>query len=228
MSDVAVASDLRPHFGPARDQGARPTCLAFAASDAHAGLRSGWTALSCEYAFYQAQHRARRPPNAGALLSAMLDALRHDGQPEESGWPYLPETPPDPAVWAPPADVGPVFRRASETTHLSFGQIIDHLEHDRPVIILLMLSPAFYRPNDRAVIEPAPGESPEPARRHAVVAVGHGTIEGQAAILIRNSWGPKWGDAGYAWLTEAFLGPRIFAAATLMEEVDVPAGPVTA
>jgi hypothetical protein len=26
---VAVAVDLRPQFGPARDQGKRPTCLAF-------------------------------------------------------------------------------------------------------------------------------------------------------------------------------------------------------
>jgi C1A family cysteine protease len=73
------------------------------------------------------------------------------------------------------------------------------------------------------VINPTEGEAPEPARRHAVVAVGHGTVDRQKALLVRNGWGARWGDAGYAWLTEQFLRPRMFAAATLMEEVDVSA-----
>jgi hypothetical protein len=88
MSEITISVDLRASFGAARDQGARPTCLAFAASDTHAALREGWTPLSCEYAFFQAQRRAGRMPNAGALLSSMLEALCKDGQPEESGWPY--------------------------------------------------------------------------------------------------------------------------------------------
>ena len=50
--------DLRSLFGPVGDQGPRPTCLAFAASDAHAALRSGWVPLSREYAFYQVAARA--------------------------------------------------------------------------------------------------------------------------------------------------------------------------
>ena len=32
---VTVKTDLRARVGAARDQGQRPTCLAFAASDAH-------------------------------------------------------------------------------------------------------------------------------------------------------------------------------------------------
>ena len=74
MSVIAAAVDLRSLFGPVGDQGPRPTCLAFAASDVHAALRSGWVPLSREYAFYQAQRRAVRPPSRGALLSSMLDA----------------------------------------------------------------------------------------------------------------------------------------------------------
>jgi hypothetical protein len=57
MSVITAAVDLRSLFGTARNQGSRPTCLAFAASDTHAALRSGWVPLSCEYAFYQAQRR---------------------------------------------------------------------------------------------------------------------------------------------------------------------------
>jgi hypothetical protein len=72
---VEVYRDLRNLFGPARDQGARPTCLAFAASDAHAALRAGWEPLSCEFAFYHAQRRVNRSPAEGTTLPAILEAL---------------------------------------------------------------------------------------------------------------------------------------------------------
>jgi hypothetical protein len=91
------------------------------------------------------------------------------------------------------------------------------------VIILTMLSRAFFKPSADAVVHPAPNEAPEPERRHAVIAVGHGTVDRHRAILIRNSWGSRWGDGGYGWLTECFLASHTFAAAALMEEVDVSA-----
>jgi len=223
MSTIAVSVDLRSMFGPARNQGPRPTCIAFAASDTHAALRPGWEPLSCEYAFYHAQKRSNRPPSKGALLSAMLDTLRHDGQPQEGGWPYLPTTPSDEASWLPPKPVGQLFARAGSKSGHDFDRIVDILDLGRPVIILTMLSRAFFKPSIDAVVHPAPNENPEPERRHAVIAVGYGTVDGHRAILIRNSWGSRWGDGGYGWLTESFLAPRSFAAAALMEEVDVSA-----
>lgn len=223
MKDITVLVDLRTMFGPVRNQGARPTCLAFAASDTHAALRAGWMPLSCEYAFYQAQRRAGLPPNKGAYLASMLDALREDGQPEENGWPYLTSTPADFGSWAPPTEVGALFGRNGAMSAHSVDKIIQELDRGRPIIILLMLSRAFYTVSSQGVVDPIAGEMPEPQRRHAVIAVGHGTVNGQRAILVRNSWGPRWGDAGYGWLTERFLGPRIYQAAMLLEEIDVSA-----
>jgi hypothetical protein len=228
MSTIAASVDLKSLFGPVRDQGPRPTCLAFAASDAHAALRGFWAPLSCEYAFYQAQRRAGRPPSKAALLSSMLVALREDGQPEESGWPYLAATPSDLLSWAPPAEVGPLFRRAGVPSGPSVDQLVRELDQGRPVIVMLTLSRSFYSPTAEAVVDPASGEAPEPGRRHAVIAVGHGTVDGRRAILVRNSWGARWGEAGHGWLTERFLSPRIFAAATLMEELSVSPRPVAA
>ena len=223
MSTITVLKDLRAEFGAARHQGPRPTCLAFAASDAHAALRPGWSPLSCEFAFYHAQRRAGRTPDSGALLPEMLAALRQDGQPEETGWPYLPATPADAAAWTPPIDVGPRFGRAGAAQRPSIEAIIAELDAGRPMILLLMLSRAFYAPTVDAVIHPAAGETPEPARRHAVVAVAHGTVDRWRAVLVRNSWGAGWGAAGHGWLTEDFLMPRLFAAALLTENVDVSA-----
>lgn len=221
MTSITVSVDLRSMFGAARDQGPRPTCMAFAASDTHAALRNGWSPLSCEYAFYQAQRRSGRPPSKGALLSSILEALREDGQPEESGWPYITSTPLDIASWVPPTEVGALFGRNGTWTKALLDEVIGELDQGRPLIVLLTLSRSFYRPAPQAVVDPANGEAPEPLRRHAVVAVGHGFVDKMRAILVRNSWGPSWGDTGHGWLTERFLNPRLFAAAKLMEEVDV-------
>ena len=218
---IDIVRDLRPLFGPARDQGARPTCLAFAASDTHAGLRDGWAPLSCEFAFHAAQKRAGRPPTSGALLSTMLDALRLHGQPDEKGWPYLAAVPADHRLWTPPATVGPLYGRNGQRDGTDLSSILAALDRDTPVLMLTMLSRSFFQPRGDGVVDPANDELPEPAQRHAVVAVGHGTVDGIPAILIRNSWGPGWGLEGHAWLTERFLAPRLFATANLTEEVDV-------
>ena len=111
---IEVVRDIRCRFGPVRDQGARPTCLAFATSDAHAALREPWTALSCEFAFYHAQRRAGRPPTAGARLPEVLATLKEDGQPLESDWPYLASLPSDLSSYVPPEKVV-VFHRDGES-----------------------------------------------------------------------------------------------------------------
>lgn len=221
MSDIAVSKDLRSLFGPVRDQGSRPTCLAFAASDAHAALRPGWAPLSCEYAYFHALRRGGLPPTGGTRLSDMLDALREDGQPEESSWPYLSALPVPLATWLPPASPGPLYARTGTTAPPNFDDVVAWLEQDRPAIILCTLSASFYAPDASGVVAPAPGERPDPQRRHALVACGHGLVGEERMLLVRNSWGPRWGVFGHAWLTEAFLGPRLYAAAVLKEEVHV-------
>lgn len=212
---VVVARDLRSSFGPVRHQRARPTCLAFAASDAHAARRGGWTDLSCEYLFFMAQKRDSRPPTVGALLPTVLESMEHDGQPQESGWPYIATLPSDLSLWSPPAAVGTLFKRSGFARPPTVSEVISALNAGRPTIVLLMLSKAFYRVNAAGIIDAGSEEAPDPARRHAVIAVGHGQIGPHVAILVRNSWGVKWGDGGYAWLTERYLAPRIFNTALL-------------
>lgn len=225
---ITVKKDLRHLFGPARDQQQRPTCLAFAASDSHAALRGAWNPLSPEYAFFHAQKRAGRGPDAGALLLPMLDTLRHDGQPPETGWPYLPALPADLAHWQPPAGVAPLFRRAGETGAATIDTIIAELDRDQSVLVLMRLSRSFDWIAADHIVDPGPREQPEYLRRHAVVAVGHGEAKSQRVILVRNSWGAAWGDRGYGWLTEKFLAPRIFGAAILKEDLSVSANKTAA
>ena len=214
MALVSAAVDLRSRLGPARDQGARPTCLAFAISDGHAMTRGPWSPLSCEFLFYHAQRRAGRPPTEGALVPAIREALLNDGQPAESGWPYL-VADPQPTSWSPPATVGVVYRCASVSAAGIMGPIVGIITAGHPVIVVIQLSAAFYAPTADGVVDHLAGDPPDPTRVHAVLVVGHGTVDRQPAILVRNSWGPAWGTGGYAWLTRAFLGPRLLGSIKL-------------
>jgi C1A family cysteine protease len=227
MTKIMIKTDLRALFGPVRDQGQRSTCLAFATSDTHAALRGAWAPLSCEFLFYHAQRRANRKPSQGALLDAMLDALRHDGQPHESGWTYLVDDPADVSKWLPPAGVAPLFRRAAEEKQSAMDTIIAELTQGRPVIVLTCLSWSFDWVRPDGIVDEATSEKPDMNRRHAVIAVGHGDIGGQRAMLIRNSWGDGWGAGGYGWLTEKYAVPRVFQIAILKEDLSVSPGSAT-
>ena len=211
MSAITVRRDLRGRFGPARDQGARATCLAFAMSDTHAAMRGGvWYALSCEYLFYQAKQRDGTPVDEGTTILAIRAALAHDGQPLETAWPYQETLPADETVWKPPADVGILYRRSSDFGVPAFNRVWDAVEANQPSVVVMTLSAAFYIPSIDGVVD---SDEPEnPAIRHAVVAVATGKRAGAKLLLVRNSWAESWGLAGHAWLTETYAAPRILAA----------------
>lgn len=217
---IVTTKDLRPRLGAARDQGPRPTCLAFAASDLHAGIRPGWDPLSCETAFFHAQRRAGRPPTVGATLPHMLEALEHDGQPVEAGWPYLAQVSASGSGWAPPALTSESFKRRGSSAAPDWSRLIGLLDHGFLVVLMLTLSKSFFGPV-QGVVQVANDEQPDPALRHAVLAVGHGYVDGAPAILVRNSWGLSWGEAGHAWLSHDFIVRRLFGMALLEEDEDV-------
>ena len=221
MTKIDEEHNLGDFFGPVRDQGVRPTCLAFAASDLHAGLRESWEPLSCEFLFFHAQRRATRPSTVGSTLPSMLEALRYDGQPQEVGWPYLAAAPVDDTLWEPPQDIGEIYRRLGESRQGEIDEIIALLDVNRPLLVLFYLSKSFYLAGQMGLVDPPVDEQPDYTRRHAVVAIGHGMHEGRRVVLVRNSWGDEWGRAGHAWLTEDFLRPRMFGLAALKESTDV-------
>ena len=218
---ITISKDLRSKFNAARDQGQRPTCLAFATSDCHSVARDALDLLSPEYLFYHAQQRARLPATEGATVQAILEALETDGQPLENEWPYLSAIPSDLKKWSPPQGIGSIFRRCSAPHPASFDEIVATLNAGKPVLVILKLCDGFYRPDISGYINHA--GKPDDRRLHAVIAAAHGRAGGEAVILVRNSWGSSWGDQGYAWLTRSYIVPRLLDAIILSEEPNVPA-----
>jgi hypothetical protein len=186
--------------------------MAFAASDAHAGVRAGWRPLSVEWAYYHALKRNGGVPHDGATMGGILAALRFDGQPHEEDWPYMAELFTDLTAWVPPK-ANPVFRRESATLAATIETMIARIHADEPVLFTMSISTAFFRPDSDGVV--ASSEPLQPRRVHALVAVGHGHRGGDCFLLVRNSWGEAWGLKGHAWVETSYLKPRLLRAATM-------------
>ena len=122
---IKAIVDLRASFGPARDQNPRPTCVAFAASDAHAAARPGWEPLSAEWAYYYALKRDRGLPHQGATLASMLATIKSDGQPVEEEWPYANAPITDVSLWVPPAPARQLFFRDHASCAPTIIDLID-------------------------------------------------------------------------------------------------------
>lgn len=213
---ILIEKDLRPKFGAVRDQDPRPTCIAFAASDAHAAARPFWQELSVEWAYYHALKRDGAIPHAGATMTSMLAGIEFDGQPEEAGWPYIAEWFTDMNVWTPP-NAEALYHRDSTRRTATIESLIECLDADEPVLFTMSISQSFYCPEPDGLV--AAVEPCEPKRVHAVIAVGHGKHVDEPIILVRNSWGAARGLNGHGWLTRTSLAPRLLAAATMSGDI---------
>jgi Papain family cysteine protease len=204
---VTVLKDLRGKFGHARDQGSRPTCLAFATSDVHAASRSlPFVPLSPEYLYFHAVQRSTPPdPSDGITLMAAASALKLDGQPIEEDWPYL-DTLPSNASWKPPNGVS-VFRQTLSSKAKSTAAVIKAIDSDSPVLLCLKISEAFYTPDSVGIVKFVKND-PDTGH-HALIAVAHGLLGSDSMILVRNSWGEDWGLKGHGWLHLAYVSDRL-------------------
>lgn len=76
-----------------------------------------------------------------------------------------------------------------------------------PLIFGFTVYSSLYDQNNGDIPFPSPTESVEGG--HAIMAVGYDDSKEikntRGALLIRNSWGTSWGDAGYGWLPYEYV-----------------------
>jgi len=214
MSKIKVLVDLRANLGTTRDQFERNSCAAFAASDAHSSVRPDNRELSAEYAYYCAlAKQGATDVDEGSTLETMVSVIENIGQPFETDWPYNPYPPADFASWAPPSGLSNLMQRESDLGGISMQQIYDWLDVDRAVIIGMRISSCWMEPTVDPVIDG--GSNEQEMGGHAVLVVGHGEHEKERILLIRNSWGSNWQQDGHAWISEAYLAPRLMSTAVI-------------
>jgi len=212
VGGITVQADMRGAWTGVRDQGARPTCLACVVSDAHAHAHGLDHRLSAEYLFYAGFKQAPSLSlSHGLTLVAADHALRKDGQPNEIEWPYQAKTP-DP--WEPPT-VTKMWRGSLDPCAAGAAGVVASLQAGMPVVLGLRLVPGFNRVQDAPHIIDTSGK---PAGGHGVLGVGLGcSVAGGGVdlVLIRNSWGFRWGAGGCAWLPLDHLNNNLVGARTI-------------
>src|SRR6266508_6475429 len=206
---IEIEVDLRSKLGVIRDQGPRPTCLAHATTTAHENCRGSTTPLSPEYLHFFATGGV----SAGVSIERIAETLKRKGQPVEVDCPYLRVDPP--RGWKPRNRLT-VFRRDSqEPASLGLSKIEQIIGEEQLPILGIALTDGFFMPSPPWRIS-----SDGPLRGfHAVVGVGQGTLDGNRAVLIRNSWGVDCADDGYAWLDAGYISRHLKKVLVLTDEV---------
>lgn len=192
---------------PTRDQGQRPTCLAFVISDLN--RHQEVNELSPEYAYRAAAIKSPGwTPGSGLSVLTALSA-NTAGLPIDSECPYQPE---EPNLPIPPLPTGLILHGTPlRVISRDIDTIICSLQEKKMLGIGIRLTPNFYQPND-GIIQYS--EPTLPGMWHGVLAVGLGHDDSTAEryILIRNSWGSNWGYDGRAWLPEQYIKKHIVCA----------------
>jgi C1A family cysteine protease len=208
---ITTEVDLSDKTGLVRNQGKRPTCVAFATSDLHATVRTTtFSALSVEYLFYHACRRSPQfSPHKGITLTNALEAVDLDGQPEEVAWPYLITLPSDLKDYVAPHGIMSTFTRGAERLSPTYDSVEAELRAGRPTMVVFKSSVALHYAKPDEPIVSIIGDSD--TARHAVLAVGAGMSGDGRCLKVKNSWGTGWAGHGYGWMSERYFAARVIA-----------------
>lgn len=194
--------DLRDNLGAVEDQGQVGSCVANAVVGAieHQHRKAGRVAveLSRMFVYFNGrQMRGTADRDSGMTTAEGLAAALAFGAPPEPSWPYDPKLlskRPDDAVYAAARDNAPAeYARVTGTENVKRA-----LAQGHPVVFLVSLPERCYAEAGRTGVMPSPTASEVTASwnaGHSMLLAGYDLDAGQ--FLVRNSWGPGWGDKGY-------------------------------
>src|SRR5438093_883468 len=144
-------------------------------------------------------------------MSGTATALSVHGQPNEPDCPY--QTADPHTSWSPPAGVH-VFRRSSTHATTTFTSVQAELQNGYVPVLGIAIPNGFHLGTAPWILN---GDGTN-IGLHAIAAVGLGHISSKELILIRNSWGPSWADAGHAWIDQTFFAKQVLEVLVLTTE----------
>lgn len=142
--------------------------------------------------------------DSGAQIRDGVKSVNQQGAPPETDWPYditkFADKPPQPAYDDAATHKAVLYQRLTPT----LGQLKGCLASGFPFVFGFVVYESF---ESQAVASSGEASMPKAGEKqlggHAVLAVGYD--EDQQRFIIRNSWGPSWGMAGYFTLPYPYL-----------------------
>jgi hypothetical protein len=209
--------------GAMRNQSTAPACTAFAEAAALDHALSRWSGHPSDVSVMQIWSRYHSPSEESSLASNVSHPIV-----SEHDWPFNAA---EATRWV-PCDMAPRtghrrecgkkvedehIKKAEEKAIGEFTEVeylgkadVTVLEAKiaagQDVIVALEVPQALVpkgKPGARYI--PNYGKSAGNESGHAFVLAGYANYPHGAYFLVHNSWGPKWGDDGYAWLHMATL-----------------------
>jgi C1A family cysteine protease len=220
------AVDLRPWMSPIDDQGSIGSCTASAGTALieyyERRAFSRHVSRSRLFLYKATRNLLRWTGDSGAFLRTTMGALSLFGVPPEEYWQYdVAHYDTEPTAFCYAFAQGfqnlQYFRLDSHgtTRDVLLSRIRTNLASGLPSTFGFTVYSSIAQATATGGIPfPGPGESIEGG--HAVVAAGYddnkiirnansGGITTRGALLVRNSWGAGWGQAGYGWLPYEYV-----------------------
>jgi len=196
-------------YGPAiEDQGALGSCTAQALTSAMEFLlnkdKKNFYHLSRLFLYYNERViEGSVNYDAGAMIRDGIKTMAKDGVCTEAIWPYVIgkfKTKPTAYAYS-DAKNHQILTYARLTTLLDFR---DCLAKGFPVVFGFSVYESFESPQvEKTGVVPIPKRRERLLGGHAVMAVGYN--DSTQRLLVRNSWGPQWGNKGYFTLPYVFI-----------------------
>lgn len=210
---VEPSVDLRSYDSAVEDQGALGSCVAHAVTSAYENqlkrrYSNEYSELSRLFLYYHARTlEGTVRSDAGVMfLRTALKAGNKYGICKESLWDYTIKefnNQPSPDCYADAS----TRRVVNYQTVPSISFMMDTLMALKPIVIGFKVFDSFMSVDSENPIVPIPAVTESSIGGHAVTVVGYSIAD--QYFIIKNSFGPDWGENGYAFMPFDFV--RLYA-----------------
>ncbi|HEX8075939.1 MAG TPA: C1 family peptidase [Thermoleophilaceae bacterium] len=202
--------DLRPQCPPVYDQGALGSCTAnaigaaFQYDEIRQGQKEEFVPSRLFIYYNERVIEGTVESDSGAMIRDGVKSVAKQGVCPERDWKYdiskFKNKPPKKCYDVARKHQLLTYQRVTQT----LGQLKGCLAAGFPFVFGFAVYESFESPEVKKTgTVPMPGAKEEFLGGHAVMAVGY--IERRQRFIVRNSWGPRWGNGGYFSMPYPYL-----------------------
>ena len=168
----------------------------------HCQSRSDWTPSRLFIYYNEREMEGTVSIDAGAEIRSGIKSTSKQGYVDEKLWPFDPNN-----VTVKPSDN--VYQEATKTLIKQYSRVpvVLHniqnvLQHGIPVVFGMSIYQSFESDSvAQSGVVPMPSLSERMIGGHAMLIVGYN----ETHFIVRNSWGPGWGEQGYCYIPIEYI-----------------------